>query len=64
MGSHLQAIIARFLDIEQKFEHLEKRVSKLEDTVDVIQERSCTNFSSIEDLEAWQEKVDDIIEEY
>jgi uncharacterized coiled-coil protein SlyX len=64
MGSHLQAIIARFLDIEQKFEYLERRVSKLEETVDVVQERTCTNFNSIEELESWQEKVDDKLDDY
>jgi predicted nucleic acid-binding Zn-ribbon protein len=64
MGSHLQAIIARFEAIEQKFEYLEKRVSRLEGETDVIQERTCEHENRLEDLETWQEKVDDELEIY
>jgi hypothetical protein len=57
-------LLARLRVAENQITMLEKRVSRLEGETDVIQERTCEHENRLEDLETWQEKVDDIIEEY
>jgi hypothetical protein len=53
----------RPLSLYIRFPHTRGGVP-LEETVDVVQERTCTNFNSIEELESWQEKVDDKLDDY
>ena len=36
--------------------------TRLEDRVDVIEERTCVNFNRLDEVEEWQEKVDDKLE--
>jgi hypothetical protein len=45
-------------------QELGERVERLADRVDVVEERSCTNYNSIDEIEDWKKKVEDIIEDY
>ena len=38
------------------------KVKALEDRIAVLEDRTCNVHNRLEDLEAWQDKVDDIIE--
>lgn len=58
------ALFARLRDIADKLIALEKRVSKLDDTVDVVHERTCDHESRLKDLEEWQEEVQDEFDAY
>ena len=58
------AFFTRLHDIEDKLIALERRVDELCDTVDVMQERTCDHESRLEDIETWQETVEDELDEY
>ena len=51
----LHRILNRLAKIEQLWTALEDRVGVLEDM-------TCTNANRLEELEEWQNKIDDIIE--
>lgn len=53
----LAGILRRLLLLEDKLKSLEERVS-------VMEENTCDHESRLEDLETWQEKVDDELDEY
>ena len=57
MDPRIRAIIANLKMLDEKFERLEDRVG-------VLEENTCTNESRLEDLERWQEKADDKLDEY
>ena len=42
---------------------LEQKWSALEDRVGVLEDMTCTNANRLEEMEEWQVKVDDIIED-
>jgi len=52
------------IGLERRFRALEKRFGKLDERVCVIEENTCNHESRLEDLEKWQEKVDDQIDGY
>jgi hypothetical protein len=56
-------LLARLRVAENQIAMLEKRVKKLEDTVDIMHECTGTYGSRLEDLEKWQEKVDDKLDQ-
>jgi hypothetical protein len=49
-------ILSRLAMLEQKW-------SALEDRVGVLEDMTCTNANRLEEMEEWQVKVDDIIED-
>jgi predicted nuclease with TOPRIM domain len=60
----LELLLARLRVLENELTLLEGRVSKLEGEADVLTERTCEHENRLEELEEWQIKVDDIIENY
>lgn len=57
MDNSLATFVHQLLDLEIKFRNLEDRVS-------VMEERTCDHESRLEDLERWQEKAQDQLDEY
>ena len=55
----MDKLLARIL---HQLECLEMKWTRLEDRVDVIEERTCANFNRLDEVEEWQEKVDDKLE--
>jgi hypothetical protein len=51
-------------ELERGWRALEKLFGKLDERVCVIEENTCNHESRLEDLEKWQEKVDDQIDGY
>ena len=45
-----------------KLRWLTTKVKDLEDRITVLEERTCSHESRLEDLETWQDKVDDKLE--
>ena len=60
----LRVLINGMAELERRFRALEKRFGKLDERVKVIEDNTCNHESRLEDLEKWQEKVDDQIDGY
>ena len=49
-------------NIFSRLHTLEEELTKLADRVSVLEDRTCSHESRVEDLETWQDKVDDKLE--